>query len=247
MSRRRKKKEQMGSSAPGWMNTYGDMVTLLLVFFVLLYSFSIMDQGKFQGFVTSFRQRVGILDGGMTMSENNLIDGGLIGDGIAPSIMNLNLILREMSMYIEGEGIEDQVELILTERGLVVRLTGRILFDLGKAELLDDGKKLLDKIAELLVDIPNVIMIEGHTDNWPISNERFPSNWELSTSRATNVVRYFIENTGIPPERLMAAGYSEYRPLYPNDTAENRARNRRVEIVILNTRYDSIYSGRGDY
>lgn len=244
MSRRRRKKpEQLDSSAPGWMTTYGDMVTLLLVFFVLLYSFSIMDQGKFQGFVTSFRQRVGILDGGMTMSENNLIDGGLIGDGIAPSIMNLNLILREMSMYIEGEGIEDQVELILTERGLVVRLTGRILFDLGKAELLDDGKKLLDKIAELLVDIPNVIMIEGHTDNWPISNERFPSNWELSTSRATNVVRYFIENTDIPPERLMAAGYAEYRPLYPNDTAENRAKNRRVEIVILNT----THSGRGDY
>lgn len=245
MSRRRKKKERMGSSAPGWMTTYGDMVTLLLVFFVLLYSFSIMDISKFQGFVTSFRQRAGILDGGMTLSDNNLINGGLIGDG--PSIMNLNWIMREMNIYIEAEGIADEVELELTERGLVVRLTGRILFDLGKADLRDDGKRLLDRIAELLVDIPNVIMIEGHTDNWPISNERFPSNWELSTARATNVVRYFIENTGIPPERLMAAGYSEYRPLYPNDTAENRARNRRVEIVILNTRYDSIYSGRGDY
>lgn len=245
MSRRRKKKEQMGSSAPGWMTTYGDMVTLLLVFFVLLYSFSIMDISKFQGFVTSFRQRAGILDGGMTLSDNNLINGGLIGDG--PSIMNLNRIMREMNIYIEAEGIADEVELELTERGLVVRLTGRILFDLGKADLRDDGKRLLDRIAELLVDIPNVIMIEGHTDNWPINNERFPSNWELSTARATNVVRYFIENTGIPPERLMAAGYSEYRPLYPNDTAENRARNRRVEIVILNTRYDSIYSGRGDY
>lgn len=245
MSRRRKKKEQMGSSAPGWMTTYGDMVTLLLVFFVLLYSFSIMDISKFQGFVTSFRQRAGILDGGMTLSDNNLINGGLIGDG--PSIMNLNWIMGEMNIYIEAEGIADEVELELTERGLVVRLTGRILFDLGKADLRDDGKRLLDRIAELLVDIPNVIMIEGHTDNWPISNERFPSNWELSTARATNVVRYFIENTGIPPERLMAAGYSEYRPLYPNDTAENRARNRRVEIVILNTRYDSIYSGRGDY
>lgn len=243
MSRRRRKKpEQLDSSAPGWMTTYGDMVTLLLVFFVLLYSFSIMDQGKFQGFVTSFRQRVGILDGGMTMSENNLIDGGLIGDGIAPSIMNLNLILREMSIYIETEGIANEVELVLTDRGLVVRLTGQILFDIGKADLLEDGKRLLDKIAELLIDIPNVIMIEGHTDNWPINNERFPSNWELSTARATNVVRYFIENTAIPPERLMAAGYSEYRPLYPNDTVENRAKNRRVEIVVLN----STHNGRGD-
>src|SRR5690606_33806152 len=147
-------------------------------------------------------------------------------------IQNFNRIMGEMSSYVQEEGLSDQVELELTERGLVVRLTGTILYDIGKAELRPEGKNLLDEIAGLIIDIPNNIMVEGHTDNWPSNTDQFPSNWELSTARATNVVKYFMEHTALEPRRLMAAGYSEYRPLYDNDTVEHRSRNRRVEIVI---------------
>src|SRR5690554_4935184 len=106
MSRRtRRKKDDPNNSAPGWMTTYGDLMTLLLVFFVLLYSFSIMDIEKFQGFISSFQNQLGVLDGGLTISDESLIGKGSIGNGLSPSTMNFNRIMGEMSTYIEEEGI----------------------------------------------------------------------------------------------------------------------------------------------
>lgn len=245
MARNRNRKEDENKNgSPAWMTTFGDLMTLLLVFFVLLYSFSVMDIEKFQGFISSFQNQLGVLDGGTTISDENLIHRGSIGTNFSPSIQNFNRIMGEMSSYVQEEGLSDQVELELTERGLVVRLTGTILYDIGKAELRPEGKNLLDEIAGLIIDIPNNIMVEGHTDNWPINTDQFPSNWELSTARATNVVKYFMEHTALEPRRLMAAGYSEYRPLYDNDTVEHRSRNRRVEIVILNTLHDDFSERR---
>ena len=244
MPRIRKKEEDNKNTSPAWMVTYGDLMTLLLVFFVLMYSFSVMDIEKFVGFMSSFQAQLGVLDGGTTLSDENFISKGSTGQRFNPSAQNFQKVMGEMSSYVEREGLEEQVEIELTKRGLVVRLTGQVLYDVGKAELKTGGKKLLDKIAKVIIDIPNDIMVEGHTDNWPISNEEFPSNWELSTTRATNVVKYFMENTEIKAGRLMAAGYSKYRPLFANDTSEHRARNRRVEIVVLNTLYYENSEGR---
>lgn len=235
MRRPRKQGEENKNTAPGWMVTYGDMMTLILVFFVLMYSFSVMDIAKFEGFMSAFQTQLGVLDGGTTIADENFVSKGSMGNRFNPSANNFNKVMGEMSSYVEKEDLNNQVEMELTKRGLVVRLTGQVLYDLGKAELKIGGKKLLDKIAKMIIDIPNDIMVEGHTDNLPINNEEFPSNWELSTSRATNVVKYFMENTEIAPGRLMAAGYSKYRPIFKNDTPEHRAKNRRIEIVVLNT------------
>ncbi|NLM96248.1 MAG: OmpA family protein [Halanaerobiaceae bacterium] len=233
MPRKRKKEDQGPPGAPAWMTTYGDMMTLVLVFFVFLYSFSVLDVGKFHGFISSFQAKLGVLDGGMTILDNVNISKGSLGQNFNPDRANFRKVMGHLSVFVEEEGLAENVSMEINERGLVINLTGQILYDLVKADIKPEGKAVLDKIAESIRDIPNHIVVEGHTDNWPINNEEFPSNWELSTTRATNVIKYFIEVHQLPPARLSAAGYSEYRPLYSNDTAENRSRNRRVEVVVL--------------
>jgi chemotaxis protein MotB len=109
------------------------------------------------------------------------------------------------------------------------------LFDSGKADLKSEAIRLLDKIAPVLKQSQRPIRVEGHTDNVPIHTKEFPSNWELSTARAVNVLRYLVEKHEIPPQIISAAGYGEYHPIVPNDTAQNRSRNRRVEIIILSS------------
>ena len=232
--RKNRRREEVKPSSPAWMVIFGDMMTLLLVFFVMIYSFSVMDVERFAGFISSFQAQLGVLDRGRTLSDEDFVARGNIGQHFNPTTQNFRKVMGEMASYIQEQGLEERVEMELTKRGLVVRLTGQVLYDLGKAELKVEGKSLLNKIARVIRDIPNDVMVEGHTDNWPINNDQFPSNWELSTTRATNVVKFFMENTGIEARRLMAAGYGEYRPLFDNDTPEHRSKNRRVEIVIKN-------------
>jgi len=236
LNNKKRNNEEQPPGSPAWMTTYGDMMTLLLVFFVLLYSFSVMDLSKFQGFIAALKSKLGVLDGGQTIIDENELARGSIGEDFNPARSTLNKVMGDMTQFIEEQGLQQKVILEQNERGLVVRLTGQILYDLGKAEIKPEGKKVLDKVALSIKEITNNIVVEGHTDNWPITTANFPSNWELSTARATNVIKYFIEEHGIDPVRLAAAGYSKYRPLFPNDTAQNRARNRRVEIVILRQR-----------
>ncbi|MEJ6950224.1 flagellar motor protein MotB [Natronospora cellulosivora (SeqCode)] len=234
MPRSRKSKENTEKGSPAWMTTFGDMMTLLLVFFVLLYSFSEMDLDKFEGFISALQARLGVLDGGQTITNEDLLSRGSQGEQFNPDTAIFNRAMGQISQYAQQYGIEDRVRMEITERGLVITITGTILYELGRADIKSPGREILDQIAIIINDIPNNIVVEGHTDNWPINNEEFPSNWELSTTRATNVIRYFIEVHNIEADRLSAAGYSEYRPLLDNNTAENRANNRRVEIVLLN-------------
>ena len=125
------------------------------------------------------------------------------------------------------------MEIIETEQGVAIQVRESILFETSKSTLREDSKEVLSSIAELLSSIDNTIVVEGHTDNRPISTAEFPSNWELSVDRAVNVVKYFVENTGIDPKRLSATGYGEHHPVVPNDTEENMAKNRRVNILII--------------
>src|SRR5690606_12488447 len=124
----------------------------------------------------------------------------------------------EVQDFIEERGLAVAVEVELTERGVVVRFAEGVLFDLGRAELKPEARRFLTELSSLLKEVPNPVRVEGHTDNLPIRTERFPSNWELSTPRATNVIRYLIEEHGLDPRRLSAAVYVEYRPLAHNDT-----------------------------
>lgn len=227
--------EENDSGSPGWMTTFGDMMTLLLVFFVMMYSMSSLDVDRFMGFISSFQSQMGVLDGGETVTDEDMMARGSRGEDFNVARNNLQMVQEQLEEFIEERNLEDDVEMGLTDRGLTVSVTGEVLYEIGRAEIQSEGAVLLNEIIKNIEEIPNEIMVEGHTDDWPIKTDEFPSNWELSTARATNVVRYFIENTDIDPARFSAAGYSEYRPVASNDNATNRAENRRVEIVVLNS------------
>lgn len=135
--------------------------------------------------------------------------------------------------FVEENSLEDVVDIVNSERGIVIQLRENVLFETSSSALRDDSKEILTKISYLLANLSNSIVVEGHTDNRPINTSDFPSNWELSVDRAVNVVRYFIEDKGLDPSRFTAAGYGEFQPIAPNDTASNMAKNRRVNILIM--------------
>lgn len=238
MKRRRAQKgDESAPGAPLWMVTYSDMVTLLLAFFVLLFSFSSVDAKKFQQVVISMRGALGVLEGSPSSSPDSLLDtSGMmeaLGEHVA-DLQQMGQVESELRRTLDRLGLEQSVALTYEERGLVVRFMEGVLFDTGRADIRPDAVPVLEELAQTLVGLPNHIRVEGHTDNVPIRTARFPSNWELSVNRATSVIRYFLEHhEGFSPKRLSAAGYGEYRPIADNDTAPGRQQNRRVDIVVL--------------
>ncbi|ADL07868.1 OmpA/MotB domain protein [Thermosediminibacter oceani DSM 16646] len=222
--------------APLWMTTYGDLITQILIFFVLLFALSNIDAKKFDMAMASLQGSFGLLDGGTTMINKGFIEGDALGGNLSGAgerreFENLENTFQEIINENNLKGIRVERE----ERGLAIRFIEGALFDSGKAYLREDARQVLDKIAPILKKIQRPIRVEGHTDNVPIHNSEFPSNWELSTTRAVNVVRYFIEKHNISPHMISAAGYGEYHPIAPNDSEKNRALNRRVDIIILNS------------
>jgi chemotaxis protein MotB len=153
----------------------------------------------------------------------------VLGDAAA-----LGRFRNGLESALGGDIRSGRVRTHLESRGLVISLGENGIFDSGSDQIKSEGKILLDTLATSLVALGNQMRIEGHTDNVPIRTSRFPSNWELSTARATAVISHLIANFGMQPEMVSAAGYAEYRPCSPNDTEEGRARNRRVDIVVLN-------------
>ncbi len=221
-----------------WLNTYADMVTLLLCFFVLLFSMSVVNVKKFEAAMSSLQGALGILDGSPIPSpkgdSTQVFDpADLVAQMLAEEMAEMARLQQFIEEELSGSGLSDKVGVSLEERGVVLRFADTVLFDVGQDTLRPESAQVLQKIGEIIKTLDNPIRVEGHTDNWPISTPRFPSNWELSTARATRVVRFFIEEAGVEPRQLQAAGYGEYYPIETNNTAEGRQKNRRVDIVIL--------------
>jgi len=146
----------------------------------------------------------------------------------------LGELKKRVESLLSAEVLKGRVQAHIDARGLIISMGEAGMFDSGSNQIKPEGKALLETIAGSLVALGNQIRIEGHTDNIPIRNSRFPSNWELSTARATAMIAHMIENLGFAPDLLSVAGYAEYRPVAPNETEEGKSRNRRVDIVILN-------------
>lgn len=228
------------AGAPEWMATYGDLVTLLMCFFVLLFAFSNIDAQKFQAVMRSFQGSAGILSGGTSLSEAPYVFDGMPEDNTSAQdtvqMDKLEAVKEEVEKYIEENNMQQSVQIELEDRGLVIRFKDNVLFDPGSAMIKSQSFGILQFLSDLLTTeelINEEIRVEGHTDNVPNISTQYPSNWELSTARATNVVRYFIEESGFAASRLSAAGYSEYHPIDTNDTSEGRSANRRVDIVVI--------------
>ncbi len=235
----RRQKEKPNTDA--WVTTYSDMVTLLLAFFVLLFTFASIDEAEFERAITSLQEAFGILRGGRTVTSaeprielEDIFDEMRHRDQIRDLEMSqLRQIRDQIGQRLEEEGMEDDVSMAISERGLVLQFTDHVLFDTAQAILLSEALDILDVLGPKLKQVPNQIRVEGHADSRPINTPQFPSNWELSTTRATSVLRYLLESHDLDPEQLSASGYGEYRPVATNETVEGRAMNRRVDVILL--------------
>ena len=228
------KEDDCPEGLPGWLATFGDLMSLLLTFFVLLLSFSTMEVIKFHKAMGSLRGSLGVFDSKPELSQPIRVLMPMVRGSVAQS-QNIRKSAEELEKTLSDEGFEGDITLEGTASGLVIRIRAPVLYDVGLAVLKPTIQNALDKIGAMLILLPNEIVVQGHTDSKPIIKGSYPSNWELSYQRAVNVVRYLITETNIHGRRLSAEGYGEYRPLVPNTTDENRARNRRVEIHILYT------------
>jgi chemotaxis protein MotB len=240
----KKKSIEDQENAERWLLTYADLITLLLAFFVVMYSMSRIDAKKFGMMQT---QLSNVLRGGATVfPEGEEFDGegaGLLQLGDL-RVMQWRIINRlspggekthgkTEGSLLRYQDIADAVNTEVTERGLTIHIKDYALFESGKADLRPEAVVVLAAVADEIGLAGNHVLIEGHTDNVPINTARFPSNWELSTARATNVLRFLVEKKSIAPDRISARGFGEYRPVASNATSKGRAMNRRVDIVIL--------------
>ncbi|AEF16723.1 OmpA/MotB domain protein [Thermoanaerobacterium xylanolyticum LX-11] len=219
-----------------WLLTYSDMITLLMIFFIVLYTISTVNSQKFQQIAASL---------GKTFDGTNYVIGQQSGNSILDSIKttgtngtNDNSIASQLDKLIKQYNLQNMVTYKVDERGFVISLNDTLLFDTGSADVKPDQKETLIKIGNILKSMPNYIRVEGYTDNVPINNNQFHSNWELSVIRATNVVEILVNDVKMDPAKISAVGYGEYRPIVPNDSDKNRQLNRRVDIVIMNIDYN---------
>lgn len=239
MINRRNHKKKSGGSKERWLITYADLITLMLIFFIVMYTLSKVDVAKFETMAQSMEAVFG--------------SGGMILESPGPSVIpgapqqqtqqdiieqiQLDKLKERLQEYIEENGLLTKVSVTMEERGIVLSFQDDVLFDLGSAQLTAQAQELMGKVAPILADSPNYVRIEGHTDNLPIHTARFPSNWELSAARATNVLQELIIEHGLEPQKLSATAYGEYRPRVSNDNASTQQLNRRVNMVILRSKF----------
>lgn len=225
------------ASSERWLLTYADLITLLLAFFIILYAMSKSDYHKVSDLSRSMSSAFHATSGGskdvMPPADPNVLPGGFSVLPESAQMMQMQELVEKKIIKENGKDAMKDVTTTVNERGLVISLASSAFFESGDATLRPETIGVLKSVAALLNAAGKNIMIEGHTDNTPIHTAMYPSNWELSTARATSVVKWLITTYHLPPDRLSAAGYGEYHPLVANTTPENRTKNRRVDIVIL--------------
>jgi chemotaxis protein MotB len=230
-----------------WLIPYADLLTLLLALFIVLFAMRSEDSSKMDAMMKSLYKAfntVSVFDtdsGGQTPSNNSSTpkpkpepepDPDSDTDQVSEDEKNLQEFMKNMQQYIDVNNLEAEIYLTDMQEGIQITLKDSIIFDSGSDKLLANFTPILDNIANMLQTIDNSIIVEGHTDNKPISTSQFPSNWELSGGRALSVVHY-LQSKNIDPNRLRYTGYGEFKPIFPNDTNEHREANRRVNFIVL--------------
>ena len=235
-----------------YLLTYADLMNLLLILFIILYSMATIDIAKFNELATSLKQAFGDSSAASFISQGSFGNSLIQMDANAPSPVipakleeqQMEVVKETVSEIVQKENLKGEVDVTLQERGVVISIKERVLFKRGSASIEENSKQTLEKIGKVLLSIPgNHIRVEGHTDSDPINTPQFPSNWELSAARATNVLRFLVEKDRINPKIISAVGYGEYAPKFPNDTDEHKAANRRVDIVILKNIFSKSEAG----
>lgn len=241
-----------GAGSMRWLLTYADMITLLMVFFIVMYAMSNLDRSRYIQFVQSLRASLlnanvsnSVLDASRIPAPTQDLLPGTAGNDLNrqqplsglpfenSELADMQQIGMALAKALQEAGLAGQVNITVAERGLVISFADSVFFVKGVAAMKPESRAILDRIAPILKPLPNKLVVEGHTDNLKNLLPQYPTSWELSVDRAVAVARYLTEKGGIPPARIAATGYGEWRPRFPNDSEANRARNRRVDIVLL--------------
>ena len=227
-----------------WLVPYADILTLLLALFIVLYASADANKTKFnalaQSFNVAFSGSPSVFDNNRSITPeidptkpnqtNN--DGGKEQAQLRETVQLLQ-VKKELDKYIQNNNLVGDLSTVITDDGLMIRIKDSALFPSGSAELRPDSQHLGTDIAKMLSSLSQRIVISGHTDNEPINTREFPSNWELSSKRAINFMKFLLSHGNLKPERFSAVGYGQYRPVASNDTADGRSKNRRVEVLIM--------------
>jgi chemotaxis protein MotB len=225
-----RRREEHPPGSPAWMTTYGDMVTLVLTFFVLMFAFSTVDSQKYQQIVNSLRGamggNIGVLQQGTTLD--------MVGEMTTTGNPSYDRVLKQLQKILEQEVNKDKVELSQNGRNIIVSFKEKLFFKIGSADIRAEALPILNEVGKVIREQKLTMRVEGHSCDIPIRTVKFPSNWELSAIRAVNVSKYLIEKVQVAPQKVSVAGYGQYRPMVPNTSEANRARNRRVDIVLVN-------------
>lgn len=266
MSKKREQANQEEEAGEAWLLPYSDLMTLLLAVFIVLFAVSKIDAQKAQQISQEFSATMmnkdynnqgsgsGSGSGGSGVPESSTpSDASSVGGPLnietkselesflgEYELKKLETLKNEIDTRLHEDGMDQSVSTMIDMRGLVIRMNNAILFDSGSANIKKQSEDTLIEVAGLLNTVDNFIRIEGHTDNVPISRSTYPSNWELSTARAVNVVKLFINKCNYPPNKLIAVGYGEFKPVADNSTAEGRSMNRRIDIIILSSKYNNL-------
>jgi chemotaxis protein MotB len=248
MARKKKHKQHDEHIDESWLVPYADILTLLLALFIALFAMSSVDAQKFQQIARSFNSTftggTGVLDYPSPtpdgeMEQLNLqkepttqADAEKLQKQIEQN--NLKKIQEKVNTYIKENNLESKLKTTLTDEGLLITILDNIFFDSGSATVRNKDLNLAMEMSELLVmNPPRNIIVSGHTDNVPISNSEFDSNWHLSVMRAVNFMKILLENEKLDAKAFSAKGFGEFTPVAANDTNEGRQKNRRVEVLIL--------------
>jgi chemotaxis protein MotB len=226
-----------------WLVPYSDILTLLLALFIVLFASSQVDQKKFdemrQSFSTAFSTGSPSLLDNMSSVQNyqestpSTTDQQMREKAFTQETAQLAEVKRQIDKYIMDNGLTGDLQTILTDEGLMIRIKENALFPSGSAALLPESRRFGAQIAKMLLPLSQKVVVSGHTDNIPINTYEFPSNWDLSAKRAVNFMKFLLAQEKLQPERFSAIGYGEYRPLTANDSEEGHAKNRRVEIMVV--------------
>lgn len=219
-----------------WLIPYADMLTLLLALFIVMFAISQTDKAKFQQISEQFNI---IFSGGSGIQEregNSLIPMIKTGGMNSPTAIEddkMNEIKKMLEEEIKREGHSNEINLMLNQEGLEISIQDTMLFASGNATIMDNESQVLYSVGRALRGIDNNIKIIGHTDNVPINNRQFRSNWDLSAMRAINVMQFLVSQGDLLPNRFVVQGNGEFSPKFDNSTEAGRAKNRRVEIFII--------------
>lgn len=222
-----------------WLLTYSDLITLLMIFFIVMYAMSNVDQAKYHKLAESLNSALAgdmqKIDSGLEGSPEEVLQetpSASLTETTPPS-EEMMAAAEAVKELMEEKGLDSEVSVTLGERGVVISLKDSVLFESARADIRPENIQSLIEIGTALKEVGNYVRIEGYTDNVPINNSQFANNWDLSVMRASKVLDLIVKKSSFPPDKICAIGYGEYSPMETNSTVAGRAKNRKVDIVIL--------------